>query len=198
MKYNIYLNQGNEYLNVNEKTITANEVVETIDEYALAREISHLNPLIPVQVAQSVLQNFCQAAAELMSLGFAIQLKSGGEVALRIYPDIHLNGGNINLARARELMPDVVHTEADMVANIGELVSRVGVYARARAECQQKFTDLLLSMKGSMNRGEIIERAKVTRSGGGTTPVTPDPGTGGGDNPGGGGGGDDDGGGDAD
>ena len=185
MKYNIYLNQGNEYLNVNEKTITVNEVVDTVEENALAREISHQNPLIPEQVAQAVLQNFCQAAAELMSLGFAIQLRSGNEVALRIYPDIHLNGGNINLARAKELMPDEVHNEADMVANIGELVSRAGVYARARAECQQKFTDLLLSMKGSMNRNEIIERAKILRKdgeGGGTTP-TPDPGTGGGTTP---------------
>lgn len=192
MKYNIYLNQGNEYLNVNEKTITVNEVVDTVDEVALAREISHQNPLIPEQVAQAVLQNFCHAAAELMSMGFAIQLKSGGEVALRIYPDIHLNGGNINLARAKELMPDEVQTEADMVANIGELVSRAGVYVRARAECQQKFTDLLLSMKGSMNRNEIVERAKITRSGG----TTPAPGGGGTNTGGNTGGGDGDNGGD--
>ena len=182
MKYNIYLNQGNEYLNVNEKTITVNEVLDTVDENALAREISHQNPLIPEQVARAVLENFCQAAAELMSMGFAIQLKSGGEVAMRIYPDIHLNGGNINLARARELMPDVVNTEADMVANIGELVSRAGVHVRARSETQQKFTDLLLAMKGSMNRNEIIERAKITRP---TSPDDDGPSGGGGDTSGG-------------
>ena len=31
----------------------------------LAREIHHLNALIPEQVAESVLANFCQAAAQL-------------------------------------------------------------------------------------------------------------------------------------
>ncbi len=47
MKYSVSLNLGNEYIGANEKTITANEVVETVDEQSLAREISHLNPLIP-------------------------------------------------------------------------------------------------------------------------------------------------------
>ena len=40
MKYNVYLNQGNEYIGANEKTITVNEIVETVGEEALAREIA--------------------------------------------------------------------------------------------------------------------------------------------------------------
>ena len=84
MKYSISLNLGNEYIGANEKTITANEVLETADEKALAREIAHENPLIPEQVAKAVLENFCKTAAQLMSLGFAIQLKNGNDVALRI------------------------------------------------------------------------------------------------------------------
>ena len=197
MKYNVYLNNGNEYIGVNEKTITANEVVETVNENILAREISHQNPLIPEQVASSVLQNFCKAAVELMSMGYAIVLRNGADAALRIYPDIHINGGNINLARAKELDPTVTELT---VENAGDLVSKAGVTVRAKAECEQKFTELLKSMDTSITRKDVIERAKVVRKDGdgGTTPVTPDPGTGGGDNPGGGGGGDDDGGGDAD
>ena len=112
MKYSIYLNQGNEYLSVNEKTITVNEVVETVSEIALAREINHENPLIPEQVAQIVLQNVCKAAANLMSMGYAIVLRNGNDAALRIYADSHVKGGNINLAKARQLMPDEVQTEA--------------------------------------------------------------------------------------
>ena len=42
-----------------------------------------------------------------MSLGFAIQLKNGGDAALRLYPDIHVRGGNINLSRAQQLDPTV-------------------------------------------------------------------------------------------
>lgn len=182
MKYQVCLNLGNENLKVDQKTITANEVVETVDEQALAREISHENPLIPEQVAKAVLENFCKAAASLMSLGFAIQLKNGNDVALRIYPDIHVRGGNINLERAQELDPTVTDLTLE---NAGALVDRVGVTVRARAECQQKFTDLLLSMGASVNRKEVVEKAKVLRkenqNGETNTPTIPDGPSGGGD-----------------
>jgi hypothetical protein len=189
MKYSVYLNHGNEYIGANETTITVNEVLETVDEQALAREISHENPLIPVQVAKSVLENFCKAAAQLMSMGFAIQLKNGNDVALRIHPDIHVKGGNINLARAKELDPTVTELTKE---NAGDLVDRAGVVLRAKAECEPKFTELLLSMGAGISRKDVIERAMVARkddsgsneNNGGTTPTNPDtpsdPGTGGG------------------
>ena len=175
MKYSVSLNLGNEYIGANEKTITANEVVETVDEQALAREISHQNPLIPEQVAKAVLENFCKAAASLMSLGFAIQLKTGNDAALRLYPDIHVRGGNINLARAQQLDPTVTELT---VENAGALVDKAGVTVRAKAECEQKFTELLLSMGASVQRKEVVEKAKVERkdgsgSTGGTTPTNP-------------------------
>ena len=163
MKYSVSLNFGNEYIGANEKTITANEVVETVDEQALAREISHLNPLIPEQVAKAVLENFCKAAASLMSMGFAIQMKNGNDAALRLYPDIHVKGGNINLARARELDPTVTELTLE---NAGALVDKAGVTVRAKAECEQKFTELLLSMGASVNRKEVVEKAKVERKDG--------------------------------
>ena len=199
MKYNVYLNNGNEYIGVNEKTITANEVVETVNENILAREISHQNPLIPEQVASAVLQNFCKAAVELMSMGFAIVLRNGADAALRIYPDIHIDGGNINLARAKELDPTVTELTLE---NAGDLVSKAGITVRAKAECEQKFTELLKSMDASITRKDVIERAKVVRKdgegggtggsggsgGSGSGGETPDPGTGGGSGDSGGGG----------
>lgn len=177
MKYSVSLNLGNEYIGANEKTITANEVVETVDEQALAREISHENPLIPEQVAKAVLENFCKAAASLMSMGFAIQLKNGNDVALRLYPDIHVKGGNINLSRAQQLDPTVTELTLE---NAGALVDKAGVTVRAKAECEQKFTELLLSMGASVNRKEVVEKAKVERKdangGSGSGGTTPTPG----------------------
>lgn len=170
MKYSVFLNLGNEYIGANEKTITVNEVVETADEQALAREIAHENPLIPEQVAAAVLQNFCKAAANLMSMGFAIQLKNGKDVAMRIYPDIHVKGGNINLTRAKELDPSVTELTLE---NAGELVSKAGVTVRAKAECEQKFTDLLLSIGASVQRKDVVEKAKVARANGEGSSETP-------------------------
>ncbi len=178
MKYEISLNQGNEVLGSG-KTITANEVVETVDEKALAREIHHLNGLIPEQVAESVLQNFCQAAAQLMAMGYAVVLKNGNDAALRIYPDIHIKGGNINLARAAELIPGTTDLTLE---NAGELATKAGVTVRAKAECETKFTELLLAQGASVERKGVVEKAYVARNGnqGGNQG-----GNGGGSNPGG-------------
>ena len=159
MKYEICFNNGNEAFGTG-KTITANEVVETVDEKALAREIHHLNALIPEQVAESVLANFCQAAAQLMAMGYAVTLKNGNDVALRIYPDIHIKGGNINLARAKELDPTVTDLTLD---NAGDLATKAGVTVRAKAECETKFTELLLAQGASVERKGVVEKAYVAR-----------------------------------
>ena len=159
IKYQGILNNGNEAFGTG-KTITAQEVVETVDEQALAREIHHLNALIPEQVAASVLQNFCQAAAQLMAMGYAVVLKNGNDAAIRIYPDVHIKGGNINLARAKELDPTVTDLTKE---NAGDLVTKAGVTVRAKAECEKKMTDLLKGMNISLERKEVVERAYVAR-----------------------------------
>lgn len=186
LKYQIQVNEGVEAFNTG-KTITVNEVVETVDEKALAREIHHLNSLIPEQVAASVLENFCQAAAQLMAMGYAVQLKNGNDVALRIYPDIHVKDGNINLQKAQAIDPTITDLT---VENAGDLVSRVGVTVRAKAECEQKFTDLLKAQGASIQRDKIVNKPYVNRKG--TDPESPaqgDNGNNGGNNGGGNGGG---------
>ena len=158
--YKGQLNMGNEALQ-SEKTITANEVLRTCDTKALAREISHQNALIPEQVAAAVLENFCKAAAEKMAEGFAIQLNAGDEVAIRIFPDIHIKGGNINLARAKELDPTVTELTAE---NAGSLIDKAGgVTVRVRSTCMQKFTDLLDKEEYQVKRISIETKAFVER-----------------------------------
>ena len=188
--YNICINNGVEAFGTEGKTITVNEVLQTADIKALAREIHHENMLIPEQVAESVLQNFAKAAVNLMSMGFAIQFKSNDNVVMRIYPDIKLKSGNINLDKAKELMPDDVHNEEEMVEQAGNLVAKVGITVRAHAECERKFTEMLMAESSGIERKDIIEKPRIMKNdeengsgsdNGGTTPVTPDPGTGGGD-----------------
>ena len=163
IKYDVQLNQGNEALNSG-KTITANELLLTCDEKALAREIHHQNSLIPEDVAASVLGYFGKAAAQLMAMGFAIQFKNGQDVLMRIYPDVHIKGGNINLARAQQLDPTVTEITPE---NAPLLVQKAGVTVRAYAEVEQKFTDLLLAQGASVtSSGKVVEKAAVQRKDG--------------------------------
>ncbi len=169
IEYKGQLNMGNEALGA-DKTITANEQVRTCDTKALAREISHQNPLIPEDVAASVLGYFCKAAVQKMAEGFAVQLTNGNDVALRIFPDVHVKGGNINLARAKELDPTVTELTEE---NAGALIDKAGVTVRVRAICQQKFTDLLDAEEYQLKRTgiEVVPFvAKGNGEGGGTSP----------------------------
>ena len=160
IKYQVSLNKGVEAFGTG-PTITANEIVDTADASALAREIHHLNSLIPEQVAEAVLQNFCEAAANLMAMGYAVVLRSGADAAIRIYPDVHVKGGNINLDRAKQLIPGTVTLSLD---NAGELVTKAGVTVRAKAECEVKFNDLLTTAGARLERKEVVEKAFVKRA----------------------------------
>ena len=160
IKYQVSLNKGVEASGTG-PTMTANEIVDTADASALAREIHHLNSLIPEPVAEAVLQNFCEAAANLMAMGYAVVLRSGADAAIRIYPDVHVKGGNINLDRAKQLIQGTVALSLD---NAGELVTKAGVTVRAKAECEAKFTDLLTKAEARLERKEVVEKAFVKRA----------------------------------
>ena len=183
IKYNIKLNQGNEVLN-SEKTVTAVEHVENVDAKFMAHHMHLHNALIPEDVATAVLNAFCESAAELMGQGHAVVLTSKGKAALRLYPDIHVKGGNINLARAQELMEGVTELTLD---NATELVQRAGLTLRAKAECEPAMGVLLDQSKSGLTLNEVVNVPYVHRT---ATPATPtDPnegGNNGGNNNGGG------------
>lgn len=159
IEYKGQINLPNPNFGTTEKTITANEDVRTCDVKALAKEIAHQNhDIITEGIAEMVLNSFCKAAVEKISEGFAIQLMNGQDVAMRIFPDAHLatKTGNINLKRAKELMPGVVTDEETMVAHAGELIDKVGVRVTVRAVVQKKFTELLEKEGYQMKRTDIV------------------------------------------
>ena len=166
--YLIKINNGNENIGSNVKSITVKEKVKTAGVKAISREIHLLNQLIPEQVAAAVLDNFCEAAAALMAMGQAVVLKSKGKAAIRLIPDVKLNGRNITLARAQQLDNTITDLTPD---NAGELVQRVGVRVRARAVCEPAMSKLLQSAGIATQKTEIVNIPKILS--GGTTPNTP-------------------------
>ena len=180
IEYTIKINDGNENIGSNAKSITVKEKVKTAGVKDLSREINLLNKLIPEQVAAAVLDNFCEAAAVLMSMGQAVVLKSRGKAAIRLIPDVKLNGRNITLARAQQLDSTITDLTED---NAGDLVQRVGVRVRARAVCAPALTELIQAAGVSTQKTNIINVPKILRandngstpSTGGTTPSGDNP-----------------------
>lgn len=160
IKYLLQLNNGNEAFNTG-KTITANEVVETCDAAELAREIAHYAEVVNERTCKFVLDNLLAACVQKMSEGKAVVLTLDGKAALRIYPDVHLKAGNINLAKAQELDPTVTDLTMD---NISDLAQKAGgVTLRAKAEVEQPLTDALLKMDASIRLEGKKEIARVLR-----------------------------------
>ena len=171
MKYNVQLNNGNEAFGVTDKTITANEVTETVDSNFLAHHLNlHSHGLIPENIAQLVLDNFCAVAAELMGQGYAVVLKHQGKAALRLHADIHVKGGNINLARAQELMEGVTELSLD---NATELVQRAGLTLRAKAECEPAMGVLLDQSKSGLTLNAVVNVPYVHRTASTADPTAP-------------------------
>ena len=170
INYTIKINNGNENINSNVKSITVKEKVKTAGVKALSREIHLLNQLIPEQVAAAVLDNFCEAAAALMAMGQAVVLKIKGKAAIRLIPDVKLNGRNITISRAQQLDNTITDLTPD---NAGELVQRVGVRVRARAVCEPAMTKLLQAAGIATQKTDIVNIPKILSNG--TTPT--DPGT---------------------
>lgn len=167
IKYDVKLNNGVEAFGTTEKTLTASEHVENVDANFMAHHMHLHNPLIPEDVATAVLNAFCESAAELMGHGLAVVLTSKGKAALRLYPDVHVKGGNINLARAQELMPEVTELSLD---NATELVQRAGLTLRAKAECEPAMGVLLDQSKSGLTLNAVVNVPYVQRT---ATPADP-------------------------
>lgn len=182
IKYNVKLHNGNEALGISEKSVSASEVVENVDAKFMAHHMHLHNALIPEDVATAVLNAFCESAAELMGQGHAVVLTSKGKAALRLYPDIHVKGGNINLARAQELMEGVTELTLD---NASELVQRAGLTLRAKAECEPAMGVLLDQSKSGLTLNEVVNVPYVHRTASPADPAAPSDGTSGnqGNNP---------------
>ena len=175
VKYNLQINNGVEAFGTTGKTITANEVVETCDAAELAREIAHYAEVVNERTCKFVLDNLLAACVQKMSEGKAVVLTLDGKAALRIYPDVHLKCGNINLAKAQELDPTVTEITLE---NVSDLATKAGgVVLRAKAEVEQPLTDALAKLDPTVRLNEKKEMPRIARAngtggnqGGGTNP----------------------------
>ncbi len=166
---NIYVNQGVEAFGTTGRTLTVNELPKEVSLDFVAEELHHKMRHLEKDDITMVLSRFLDVAARMMAEGFGIQYTNTKEaVMMRLYTDARLDlpTKSINLQKAQELMPDVVHTEQDMVDHASELVAMVGVRLRPYVEVKQKFHELLADYKPKYHVKDTVERAYVEKKDG--------------------------------
>ena len=160
----ISINNGNEAFGTSGKTLTVNEQPKEVSLDFVAEELHHKMRHMEKEDITMVLSRFLDVAARMMAEGFGIQYTNSKEaIMMRLYTDARIDGQNINLARAKELMPDVIHTEQDMVDHAGELVALAGIKLRPYVEVQKKFHELLAEYKPKYNVKDIKEVAYIPK-----------------------------------
>ena len=181
ISYNIIINNGNENIGIDKKTITVQEKVKNAEQKDVAEEINHLNPLIAELSADTVLTSYLPAIILLLGRGNAIQYRNrNGDVVMRIIPDLEIKDGSIDLEKAQKLIPGTTDLT---VENARQLVAAAGLSLKIRVETYSKFTEML-GDDINFQLENIIERAKVTKRDNESSSETVDTSTGG--NPGGG------------
>lgn len=157
--YNIYINNGNENLGIEKKTITVGEVVRTAEISDVAEEINHKNPLVAEAASETVLEGSIDAVVKLLGMGFAVQYRNRNhDIIYRFVPDVEIKGGNIDLERAQELIPGTTEITTE---NAAELVAAAGVKLKVRIEVLKKFSEMLTDR--SCNLLKVIERDKIMK-----------------------------------
>lgn len=160
----ISINNGNEAFGTSGKTLTVNEQPKEVSLDFVAEELHHKMRHLEKEDITMVMERFLDVAARMMAEGFGIQYTNSKEaIMMRLYTDARIDGQNINLARAKELMPDVIHTEQDMVEHAGELVALAGIKLRPYVEVQKKFHELLAEYKPKYNVKDIKEVAYIPK-----------------------------------
>ena len=161
----ISINNGNEYLGTTGKSLTVNEQPKEVSLDFVAEELHHKMRHLEKEDITTVLSRFLDVAARMMAEGFGIQYTNTKEaVMMRMYTDARLSCQSINLAKAKELMPDVVYTEQDMVEHAQELVAAAGIKLRPYVEVQTKFHELLAEYKPKYNVKGTKEIPYVART----------------------------------
>lgn len=162
----ISINNGNEAFGTSGKTLTVNEQPKDVSLDFVAEELHHKMRNLEKDDITMVLSRFLDVAARMMAEGFGIQyINTKEDIMMRLYTDARLDlpSKSINLQKAQELMPDVIHTEQDMVDHAGELVALVGVKLRPYVEVQKKFHELLADYKPKYNVKDIKEVAYIPK-----------------------------------
>ena len=166
LDYKLFINNGNEAFGTTGKTLSIEEKPKTVSVDFIADAIHSQNELISKRLAAEVLAIFGEVAARMMAEGLALQFQNDGKAILRLYADMKIKGGNINLSRARELTGNPALTEEEMVQRAGEIVSLAGVQLRAYAETEQKFNEMLKSYNPQPHLVATQERAYVQKKDG--------------------------------
>lgn len=165
MLYKIFLNHGNENIGFEGDSISVQEVKTAISNDFVAKYIHNKNPLYSIEVMASAIEVLCNGLADLMAEGFDIQLTSKNNVCVRFYPDVKIKGGNINLDRAQELIPGTTELTKE---NAAELVRAAGLIVRAKAEVEQKLTEMMRASKPNakipLDLDEIKEVDKIIKN----------------------------------
>lgn len=153
------LNQGNEALNLGPSYSVEEKPIGTASNKQIAEHVHMLNGLIPVDVAEAVLNVLGDVYIHFMAQGYRVPFTGRGYSLGTLYADVKLKK-NVTLDDVKSIDPSV---NTLTIQDFDKYVKPSDIVVRAKMETEDKFNERLRAELEGIDRAEIVEKAFVPR-----------------------------------
>lgn len=162
------LNRGVEAFGTSDSISVDEQLLGNVSAKQIAEHMHMMNGLIPVDVAETVINLLGDVAIHFMAQGFKVPLYDrSGQMLGAMYANLKLKD-SISLADAQSINPNVTALTLD---NISEFVKPENIVVRAKFETEEKFNERLRSEMEGIEKIDVKEVPYIARktSQGGST-----------------------------
>lgn len=153
------LNQGNEALNLGQSFSVEEKPIGTASNKQIAEHVHMLNGLIPIDVAEAVLNVLGDVYIHFMAQGYRVPFTGRGYSLGSMYADVKLKK-NVTIDDVKAIDPTVTTLT---LQDFDKYVKPSDIVVRAKFETEDKFNERLRGELEGIDRAEIVEKAFVPR-----------------------------------
>ena len=161
LPYIAKLNQGNEALNIGQSLSVEEKPIGTASNKQIAEHVHLMNGLIPIDVAEAVLNVLGDVYVHFMAQGYRVPFTGRGYTLGSMYADVKLNK-NLSLADVKAIDPTV---QKLTLQNGVQFINPADIVVRAKFETEDNFNERLRVELEGVERVDFVEKAFVARKG---------------------------------
>ena len=159
LPYIAKLNQGNEALNIGQSLSVEEKPIGTASNKQIAEHVHLMNALIPIDVAEAVLNVLGDVYVHFMAQGYRVPFTGRGYTLGSMYADVKLKK-NLSLDDVKAIDSTV---QKLTLQNGVQFITPSDIVVRAKFETEDNFNERLRSELEGVERVDFVEKAFVAR-----------------------------------
>lgn len=161
LPYIAKLNQGNEALNIGQSLSVEEKPIGTASNKQIAEHVHLMNGLIPIDVAEAVLNVLGDVYVHFMAQGYRVPFTGRGYTLGSMYADVKLKK-NLSLDDVKAIDSTV---QKLTLQNGVQFINPADIVVRAKFETEDNFNERLRGELEGVERVDFVEKSFVARKG---------------------------------